>query len=133
MPVLVLYRNQSIDLLTGFYIMATLALNELSVGDLIKSGSKIYSKLLKIFKLFKICICICQMPRSIDTVVLQRFVEEKRFLKKITKQGVLMRLEIQQKIQILTSRSGYYFTLLKTTICTPKLRILFKCFKIQKK
>ena len=28
-----------------------------------------------------------------------------------------MRLEIQQKIQILTSRSGYYFTLLKTAIC----------------
>ena len=57
------------------------------------------------------------MPRPIDTVVLQRFVEKKRFLKKINKQGVLMRLEIQQKIQILTSRSGYYFTLLKTAIC----------------
>ena len=47
MSVLVSYRNQSVDLLTGFYMRETLALNELSVGDLIKSGSKIYSKLIK--------------------------------------------------------------------------------------
>ena len=40
MSVLVSYRNQSVDLLTGFYMRETLALNELSVGDLIKSGSK---------------------------------------------------------------------------------------------
>ena len=63
------------------------------------------------------------MPRPIDRFVLQRFVEKKRFLKKI-KQGVSMRLEVQQKKQILTSRGGHYFTPLKTTIHTPKLRIL---------
>ena len=31
MPVLPSYRNQSIDLLTGFYMKVTLALNELSI------------------------------------------------------------------------------------------------------
>ena len=62
------------------------------------------------------------MPRPIDRFMLQRFVEKKRFLKKI-KQGVSMRLEVQKKKQIL-SRGEHYFTPLKTTIHTPKLRIL---------
>ena len=65
------------------------------------------------------------MPRLIDRAVLQRFVEKKRFLKKITKRGLDEAVEVQQKIQILTSRGGHYFTLLKTTTYTPKLRILF--------
>ena len=44
---------------------------------------------------------IYQMPRPIDRAVLQRFVEKKRFLKKITKQRVLIKMKVQQKIQIL--------------------------------
>ena len=103
-----------------------MALNELSVGDLVKGGQKCTPNLSKarVSSKFDICISICQMPRPIDRAVLQRFVEKKRFFKKIIKQGVLIRLEVQQKIQILTSRGGHYFTLLKTTINTPKLRIL---------
>ena len=39
--------SASVSLSVGFYMRATLTLNELSVGDLVKGGSEIYSKLTK--------------------------------------------------------------------------------------
>ena len=68
-----------------------MALNELSVGDLVKGGQKCTPNLSKarVSSKFDICISICQMPRPIDRAVLQRFVEKKRFLKKAnTKRGL---------------------------------------------
>ena len=114
-----------------------MALIELSLEELVKAGwggggggegGQKYTPSLsktRVSSKLDICIDICQMLRATDRTVLQKFVEKKRFLEKITKQGILIRLEVQQKIQILTSRGWHYFTLLKNTIYTPKLRILF--------
>ena len=61
-----------------------MALNELSVGDLVKGLLEIYSNLSKtrVSSKFDFCIGICQMLRPIDRAVPQRFVEKTRFLKK---------------------------------------------------
>ena len=95
---------------------AITALIEFSLEDLVKGGQKYTPNLSKtrVSGKLEICINICQMLRATDRTVLQKFVQ-KRFLEKITKQGILIRLEVQQKIQILTSRGWHYFTILKNT------------------
>ena len=63
---------------------ATLALNELGVGDLVKEGQKYTPNLpkIRVSSKFDIFIGICQMPRPFDRAVLQRLVEKKRFFEK---------------------------------------------------
>ena len=73
-----------------------MALTELSLEELVKAGwggggreggQKYTPNLSKtrVSSKLDICIDICQMLRATDRTVLQKFVEKKRFLEKITK------------------------------------------------